>query len=211
MELFFVSALAENEEELTHAANSLLSDSKRERLHRCKNAQSRTGMVAGELLLAYALHKERSLCYCGYDRFEDERGKPLLRTAGADTHFSISHSGSYAMVGVACEKIGVDVQQHVKVDDKVAQKVMPEHIYQEWLTSKDRRLFFCEFWACLESVLKWRGVGIVGLEDQDLPLPEGVASCLVAAPEGFSAAVCGSGVARVHSISADQLIRFQEE
>ena len=211
MELFFVSVLTDREEKLTLAANSLLSDSKRDRLHRCKNAQLRTGMVAGELLLAYALFKERALRYCGHDRFEDENGKPLLRTAGVDTHFSISHSGSYAMVGVAHEKIGVDVQKHVRVDNRVAQKVMPEQVYQEWRTSKDRNLFFCEFWACLESVLKWRGVGIAGLEEQSLPLSDGVVSRLVAAPKGFSAAACGSGVARVHSISADQLIRFQDE
>mgnify|MGYP003591912921 CR=1 FL=1 len=207
MELFFVSASADYEAVFMAAVESLLPDSKRDRLLRCRSAQARTSMGAGELLLAYALMQQCAMRYVGSDRFEDENGKPCLKTIGSSIHFSISHSGEYAMVGIDREEVGVDIQQHVCVDEAVARKIMSGDAYQAWCLTPDKDLFFCEYWTYVESILKWKGVGLSGLNDAEEQLPEGVGVHAVAVAEGFSAAACGRGRVGIHHVPPDDLVR----
>lgn len=192
MDLFLASVPAADEKLLAKAALPFATPAKRARMERCRIAQQRAGMALAEVLLAWALHEKRGVNLRAVERFEGDYGKPFARYADGSVEFSLSHSGSYVLVGIDDAPIGVDIQQRRQADERLARKVMDAASFEAWLESSDKATLFCDCWARMESELKWWGVGIAGLGRADLVLPEGVSSCAVDAPAGYSASVCAA-------------------
>ncbi|RNL49030.1 4'-phosphopantetheinyl transferase family protein [Paraeggerthella hongkongensis] len=192
MDLYLASVPAADERSLVEAALPFATPAKRVRMERCRVAQQRAGMALVEVLLAWALCEKRGVDLRAVDRFEDDNGKPFVRYVGGSVEFSVSHSGSYALVGIDDAPIGVDIQQQRQADERLARKVMDAASFETWLGSSDGTTLFCDYWARMESELKWWGVGIAGLGRADLVLPEGVSACAVDVPAGYSASVCAA-------------------
>lgn len=94
-----------------------------------------------------------------------EQGKPYL----ADYprwHFSLSHSGQWAVCLLSEGPVGVDVEQLRPLRDPlIASRCFTEEAFGQWqaLPEPERRLAFFRQWTRLESALKRQGIGLAGL------------------------------------------------
>ncbi|WP_318211471.1 4'-phosphopantetheinyl transferase family protein [Streptomyces sp. SJL17-1] len=90
-------------------------------------------------------------------------GRPAVR--GGGFHFSLSHSGDLALVGIAATPVGVDVEEHpeAEVSDLVADSLHPRE-REEFarLPAEDRPAAFAQCWARKEAYLKGTGEGLAG-------------------------------------------------
>ena len=79
--------------------------------------------MAAEKLLAAGLYKEFGLKLAFEPRAKGEHGKPFL-TLQPRIHYNISHSGKYVMCVIAGQEVGIDIQEHRKVNyERLVQKV----------------------------------------------------------------------------------------
>lgn len=103
----------------------------------------------------------------------DARGKPVLAGgAGAPLWFSVSHSGSIALVALAAEPVGVDVEAERVLRDPVALAARffspGERGAVELAPVSERTRRFLELWTAKEAVLKASGAGLAGLPDVEV-------------------------------------------
>lgn len=90
-------------------------------------------------------------------------GKPWL-PQHPDCHFSLSHSHGFAMLGVADEPIGLDIEaiqepEHV-TPELIAQVLTPgEATHFDSLSSDAQAQRFTQHWVCKEAVMKATGLG----------------------------------------------------
>ncbi|MEB8337514.1 4'-phosphopantetheinyl transferase family protein [Streptomyces endophyticus] len=103
-------------------------------------------------------------------RCRGPHGRPEVRDAEGAPHFSLSHSGDLAMVAVAREPVGVDVQTVPSLEtmELCGHRLHP----QEWaemseLPAGERALAFARVWARKEAYLKGLGFGLARRLDAD--------------------------------------------
>lgn len=90
-------------------------------------------------------------------------GRPAVR--GGGIHFSLSHSGDLAFVGLAATPVGVDVEVHpeAEVSALVADSLHPREREEfALLPLEDRPAAFARCWVRKEAYLKGTGEGLVG-------------------------------------------------
>ncbi len=170
------------EEELFERGAALVTEKRRERAMRLKNRCAAARLVGAELLLRYALVRDFKIEKLPAIR-ETGRGKPYF--AGLPVHFSLSHSGEYAVCLVSDEcEAGADIQLVRSVDLKVAARALSQEAYAELEATaesgRDER--FTELWALHESAVKLRGGSVFDRTHSS-------ASKLVKAPDGYKLAV----------------------
>jgi len=90
-------------------------------------------------------------------------GKPHL-AHGRGPHFNVSHSGSFALIGISERPIGVDIELMRDTFDELALArsffCEDEHRFLAGLESPAQLQSFYKIWTCKEAVLKAFGVGI---------------------------------------------------
>ena len=90
-------------------------------------------------------------------------GKPYVRTTPA-LEFNLSHSGDYALCGIARQAIGVDIEQLRSMDrleGLIKRCLAPSE--QQTIASvlpAQKSQAFLEYWTCKEAYLKATGQGI---------------------------------------------------
>lgn len=86
----------------------------------------------------------------------DEHGKPFL-VDHPEWHFSLSHSGNFAVCAFDDSPIGVDIEQHRSVDT--------QRLAARYLDTSDPLTIaqFFSLWTRKESYLKAIGIGLSGL------------------------------------------------
>ena len=144
------------------AAADLLDEEEREKAARFKFDHHRRSYIASHdglrrILANYVDEDPRAL------RFEaGEHGKPSL--VGHDLHFNLSHSYDYALVAVAGEEVGVDIERIGPVDDlpRLAQKSFSAAEIEtlEALPAAQRNEGFFTCWTRKEAVIKALGEGL---------------------------------------------------
>ena len=99
--------------------------------------------MIGEKLLATGLYKEYGLKLAFEPRAAGEHGKPFL-TLQPKIHYNISHSGKYVMCIIAGEEVGIDVQEHKKVNyERMLTRMVPADMYARFLrASRWRKPFY---------------------------------------------------------------------
>ncbi|MFD7291907.1 4'-phosphopantetheinyl transferase family protein [Streptomyces sp. NPDC059897] len=106
----------------------------------------------------------------GCPRCGGPHGRPAVRDAVGAPHFSLSHSGGWAMVAVAREPVGVDVQT---VPSRETMELCGHRLHpQEWaelseLPPEERSLAFTRLWSRKEAYLKGLGFGLARRLDAD--------------------------------------------
>ena len=119
-----------------------------------KNEDDRNLSILSSLLLDKALKKhdlsERNMKYT-FNAY----GKPYFANA-EDLHFSISHSGEYAMVVLSDKEIGCDIQQIKDINLSIADR---------FFTAEERKYVKCtenffRIWTLKESFIKAIGKGL---------------------------------------------------
>ena len=144
---------------------TFLSAERKKQIEQLKNpAAARLSLGAG-VLLFLALQR------CGYENEPEhikkgKHGKPYLE--GVNFHFSLSHSGSYALCAYAEQNIGADLQQIKENPPQKTQKIVSkeEESFLSKQAEEERKTLFFRLWARKESLMKWDGRGL------QLPLPQ---------------------------------------
>ncbi len=90
---------------------------------------------------------------------KNDHGKPYLRDH-ANVHFSLSHSGNYAMCTISDSPVGCDVQSVTAARIQVARRFFTaaEQLYLQG--TEDPRAMFVQIWTRKESYVKMKGLGI---------------------------------------------------
>lgn len=127
----------------------LLTPRRAERLWKYRRAEDRARCLgAGLLLRRYAGSGEPLL---------GPRGKPYF--AGGP-HFSLAHSGDYALLAVADMPVGTDIEQHTPIEVRVAQRIFLPSEWT-WMASAAPSLApMHTLWTAKESIMKATGAGI---------------------------------------------------
>ncbi len=119
-----------------------------------KSEKDRKLSILSSLLLDKAL-REYGLCEKDMQYSTNDYGKPYFANA-EDLHFSISHSGEYAMVVLSDKEIGCDIQQIKDINLSIADR---------FFTAEERKYVKCtedffRIWALKESFIKAVGKGL---------------------------------------------------
>lgn len=130
----------------------------------------------------------------------DRRGKPFL-SAYPHRHFSLSHSGSYAVCAMADAPIGIDIQEQrpVAVLPLAERFFAPSEVaLLRSLPEVERERAFYRLWTAKESILKADGVGLAGgLSRVTVTYGERLSSPSRQLKEyalpGYALTVCGNG------------------
>ena len=181
---------------------ALLPPERRAKAEACRKPDDRLRCAAAGLLLLQILHvgADRPLAYSAC-------GKPFLP---GGPQFSLSHSGSYAVLAVDSMPLGIDIEAPRTVSPLLRQRCFtPEE--QHWAGDDDSR--YLQLWTRKESVMKASGrgfslaareIGVLGdtvCADGRVWHPQ---SCVL---DGcpLSAAACGPFAMAVHRVGADIL------
>ena len=143
--------------------------------------------MIGEKLLATGLYKEYGLKLAFEPRATGEHGKPFL-TLQPKIHYNISHSGKYVMCIIAGEEVGIDVQEHKKVNyERMLTRMVPADMVREILESDQMEKAFFAQWVLREAYIKWTGEGL-SKDLRKIALDKG-SYLMLELEEGYSGAV----------------------
>ena len=141
----------------------VLSEDEIRRLNRYRFAKDQRKFAVARsslrhILARYAQVNPASLNF-DYGRY----GKPFLKDSKS-LQFNLSHSGEYALCGVARATIGVDIEQLRSMDrvDSLIQRCLAPSEQQTLanLSASQQSTGFLEYWTCKEAYLKATGQGI---------------------------------------------------
>ena len=89
------------------------------------------------------------------------RGKPYF--AGADLHFSISHTPRRVFCALSDKPVGIDAEEiDREVNLKLAEKILSADEYAQFLQAEDKGQALLKFWVLKEASAKLSGEGIQG-------------------------------------------------
>ncbi len=164
---YYIEVTQFEDETLFHEKLSLLSPYRQQKIALLKHRKDKNRSLGAGLALNYALEtyglKERGMEY----EF-GEWGKPILKCQPY-IHFSLSHSGDYAICSIGEKRMGNDIEgvRHGRL--KVADRFFAQEELDWMYAAQDeeeitQRMF--RVWTMKESFLKATGKGI------SLPLDE---------------------------------------
>lgn len=157
--IFYMHVSVLENPELLEKGMSLVSADRREKVKKLKNPiPARLSLAAG-ILQRFALEKK------GLENWQNEikysvYGKPYLE--GVDFHFSLSHSGDYAVCVYGDMPLGADIQRIKERMPMHTKKVLSEeeNIFLNSMEEQERIKSFYHIWARKESLIKWDGRGL---------------------------------------------------
>lgn len=181
------------EETVFQAALSSVSSYRRRKIAALRNEKERCRSLGASLALNTALQayglRENSMEYV-----LGNQGKPMFRDY-PEIHFSLSHSGDYAICSIGAREIGNDIERVRSGKLRVAERFFAEE-EKEWLYQAKRpeeqesRMF--RLWTMKESFLKVTGLGM------SLPLQD------------FTVFVEAGGAVRLHHTLNDNVYYMKE-
>ena len=141
----------------------LLSEDELGRLNRYRFAADRRKFAVARSslrqILARYVHKNPADLVFDYGPY----GKPSLHNENS-LQFNLSHSGEYALCGVARQVVGVDIEQLRSMErlDGLIQRCLAPAERQALAKSPpdQRSTGFLQYWTCKEAYLKATGQGI---------------------------------------------------
>lgn len=141
---------------------SWLSDDKRERAERFRFERHRVRFVVCRARLRQALGRRLGLTPVAVRFVYGPQGKPALREG--HLHFNLAHSEDLALIGIADEALGVDLEwvKPVPELDAIARHHFSpaERAALDALNPAERTLGFFHAWTRKEAMLKATGHGL---------------------------------------------------
>ena len=142
--------------------------------------------MIGEKLLERALRETYGLELSFEPRGKGSHGKPFL-TMQPKIHYNISHSGYYVMCFLAEDEVGIDVQEHKKVNyERMLKRMVPKEMIPQILERDDPMQAFYDQWVLREAYIKWTGEGL-SRDLRTIDLNQGFSGMLQLEP-GYSCA-----------------------
>ena len=109
-------------------------------------------MIAEELLRT-GLKEEYGKDLDFEPRAKGEYGKPFF-TLEPSIHYNISHSGKYVLCILSDQEVGIDVQEHTRVNrEQMLSRMVPPEMIRPILDSDDPEKAFFAQWALREAYI----------------------------------------------------------
>lgn len=157
--LLYMDVTIFEEEALFQKGMSMISLERRKKIQKYKNPMTARLSLGAGVLLRIAL--DEFGLGDKIDQMETgAHGKPYLKDIAF--HFSLSHSGHYAICAFSNAPIGADLQQ---IKEKLPTRTTrilsaAEKAYLDKLAETKRIKTFYRLWARKESLIKWDGRGL---------------------------------------------------
>lgn len=164
--LFFANATTYLDEKAFKDGYKKVSSYRKAKIDALKQPEDKARSLAAGILLEQVLDEYglTELIDCIKD---GEHGKPYFDcedTAfpGPRMYFSLSHSGDYAMVGIADCEIGVDIQKMKELKEDIASRCFCEAEQDLYYKASDAEYLetFYRIWCLKESYAKYTGIGV---------------------------------------------------
>lgn len=160
MRIFYgnVSGLTE---QVRSGGMELLTAERRQKLEGCMREEDRRRCFGAGLLFWYGLHSYG----ISFDKVTVQRGsdgKPYLKEY-PDFQYNLSHAGDYVAAVFDERTVGIDIEQDVRYNEKIAKRFwMPEeyHYLMEAEEQSEREARFGRIWTRKESYIKANGTGM---------------------------------------------------
>lgn len=134
-----------------------LSDEEKSKIRSYKKEYDQNNYQVTHSLVNYIYS---SVLKCSVNNLSYEFGKhkkPYISN-GFNYHYNISHSNNYAIVGILCSELGVDIEYYnEKLDYTSIAKGLSSLEDMKYI-QQDRRKFF-RLWVAKEAYLKYKGTG----------------------------------------------------
>lgn len=144
-----------------HSAVETLSPYRRQKIALLKHGKDKSRSLGASLALNEAL-KEYGLEERSMEYDVGGQGKPMFRYY-PEIHFSISHSGEYAICSIGEEEIGSDIERVRSEKERLAERFFTEEELT-WIRKaklpKEREERIFRIWTMKESFLKVTGFGM---------------------------------------------------
>ena len=134
----------------------------RDRLCRLPLKQDKINSVVGCVMRKLIIKKLYGINFIDQNIAFGEKGKPYLMNHD-NIHFNVSHSGEYVVCAVHSKPIGVDIQEIVQFNDKIARYMFTNEEYNSIKTCEDKDVKFTRLWSEYEAKCKLIGCGVSGL------------------------------------------------
>ncbi len=180
------------------------TETRKRKIDRCRFLKDRMQSLAAECLLRYAWRESgrpSDAFFYAYGR----NGKPYFPQA-PELHFSLSHSGEYAMLAVSDAEIGCDVERIRHADERLLKRVLTPGELEAFPACGEtaRAERFTQLWVAKESYLKACGEGLsvdpASIRIETEPAPKAYRSgdpvpyaLSIGALDGYFYAVCCAG------------------
>ncbi len=154
MKLYSCNISSVTDEEFREWFNAM-SETRKESVRKLLVPQKQKLKIAADRICRKAISE-----FCGIpaDKIEfcvSEHGKPFAK--GLDVHFSISHSGDYAVCAVSDKEIGVDIEKIREINPETTKRFACESEKKYINTHTDG---FFEIWTLKEAYFKCIGTGL---------------------------------------------------
>ena len=123
-----------------------LNISARQKFKKLKSKEHKKQFLATQQLLQF-------IGLNSYYLYYNEEGKPFLSNG---QHIAISHSGDYAVLAIANQNIGVDIEKKQVKLKRIASKFVG--IEKQFITAKDELLFLTKIWTAKEALYKLKNI-----------------------------------------------------
>jgi 4'-phosphopantetheinyl transferase len=146
------------------AWEALLDPSERERGQRFYQARHRHEFVVAHGVTRHVLSRYAGVAPEALRFVRNASGKPALAGIDAPIDFNLTHSGGRAVLAVATQSIGVDLEE--RRADRSAMEIAERFFYGDELASirsrpiDEQNTMFFRFWVAKEAVLKAEGIGL---------------------------------------------------
>ena len=187
--LFAAEVTALEDERNFARALASVDERRREKVLRLRRAEDRRLSICAGLLLREGLR----LCGApeGLRIAEGEHGKPYFPDA-PQWHFSLSHSGRYALCAIGDAEVGCDIEKTGAANIELARRFFhPDEVRE--LESDPSPEAFCRMWTRKESFVKATGEGLARRMDSFSTIPdevEGLRISSFADIDGYWCSVC---------------------
>lgn len=112
-------------------------------------------------------------------------GKPVLEDRSANIHFNVTHTDNLALIAMARQMIGIDVERFRPVSEPegLVRRFFSAAECETFLTLPDslRSAGFFRGWTCKEAVIKAAGLSVASLDEFDVELHPARPAALLAA------------------------------
>ena len=134
---------------------SEMTEERKAEVLRLKAAEKQAQKIAAHHLCRSSISE-----FCGIPETDiilarTEYGKPYAE--GLPVHFSVSHSGDYAVCAVSENEIGIDIEKIRKINPNLSTRFASEN-ETEYISSHENGLF--EIWTLKEAYFKCIGTGL---------------------------------------------------
>ena len=165
-------ALDEADARLLDEVTGWLEPTERARAERFATDTLRRRFLAAQAALRQHLASRLGIASGQLRLCRDAHGKPHLPPP-APLHFSLSHSGGWALVAVAEVELGVDIEALIaKPGEGLAAQFLAPAVLADWRAQADaeRSASLTLAWCAREAVLKLDGRGLA-LDPRSIDLP----------------------------------------